>query len=159
MRPEHHRIDGALECREATGSPGRLVGVILPAGRVAGDRPELFVGSGVQTPADGIALLPEHRSAVVVMRFDPLRGDDGTLKIDHRLPDSPEGRAMAASVRSGATPNLSIEFHPLDEAQVSGVREVRQSLVVAVATVPAGSYDQSTAEVRAKSHRVAWWRR
>ena len=44
-------------------SPGRLVGVILPAGRVAGDRPELFVGSGVQTPADGIALLPEHRSS------------------------------------------------------------------------------------------------
>ena len=61
MRPEHHRGDAALECRDATGSPGRLVGVILPAGRVAGDRPELFVGSGVQTPADGIALLPEHR--------------------------------------------------------------------------------------------------
>ena len=48
---DHHRGDAALECRDATGSPGRLVGVILPAGRVAGDRPELFVGSGVQTPA------------------------------------------------------------------------------------------------------------
>ena len=54
MRPEHHETPTPLECRDETGgSPGRLVGVILPAGRVAGDRPELFVGSGVQTPADG----------------------------------------------------------------------------------------------------------
>ena len=156
MRPEHHRGDAALECRDATGSPGRLVGTILPVGRVAGDRPELFVGAGVQTPADGIALLPEHRSTTVVMRFDPIRGDDGTLKIDHRLPDSPEGRAMAASVRSGKTPNLSIEFHSLDEAQVSGVREVRQSLITAVAAVPSGSYTQARAEVRERRLKRIW---
>ena len=62
MSSEQHRIDGTLECREATDSPGRLVGTILPVGRVAGDRPELFVGSGVTTPSAGIALLPEHRS-------------------------------------------------------------------------------------------------
>ena len=160
MSREHHRGgDGALECREATGSPGRLVGTILPVGRVAGDRPELFVGSGVQTPAEGIALLPEHRSSVVVMRFDPIRGDDGTLTIDHRLPNSPEGRELAASVRSGATPGLSVEFFPLDEARVSGVREVRQSLVTAVATVPSQSYDQARAEVRTRARPVAWWRR
>ena len=70
---EHHRVvDTTLECREATGSPGRLVGLILPVGRVAGDRPELFVGSGVSTPREGIRLLPEHRSSTVVMRFDPI---------------------------------------------------------------------------------------
>ena len=159
MSSEHHRTDAALECRDATGSPGRLVGVILPAGRVAGDRKEIFVGSGVQTPAEGIALLPEHRSSVVIMRFDPIRDDDGSLKVDHLLPDSPEGRAMAASVRSGATPGLSVEFHSLDDAMVSGVREVRQSLVTAVATVPAGAYAQAAAEVRAKTHhrRVLTW--
>ena len=122
----HDGSDAPLECRDETGSPGRLVGVILPVGRVAGDRPELFVGAGVQTPADGIALLPEHRSSTVVMRFDPIRGDDGSLQVDHRLPNSPEGRALAASVRDGKTPGLSVEFHALDEAQVSGVREVRR---------------------------------
>ena len=159
MRPEYHAGHAALECREVTGSPARLVGVILPAGRVAGDRSELFVGSGVQTPADGIALLPEHRSSTVVMRFDPIRGDDGTLKIDHRLPDSPAGRALAASVRDGKTPGLSVEFHALAEAMVSGVREVRESLITAVATVPAGAYNQATAEVRAKGNhrRVLTW--
>ena len=159
MRPEYHAGDAALECRDATGSPGRLIGVILPAGRVAADRKEIFVGAGVQTPADGIALLPEHRSTTVVMRFDPIRGDDGSLQVDHRLPDSPEGRALAASVRTGKTTGLSVEFHALDEAQVSGVREVRQSLVTAVATVPRQSYAQARAEVRGQTHhrRVLTW--
>ena len=159
MSSEQHRIDGTLECREATGSPGRLVGTILPVGRVAGDRPELFVGSGVQTPSAGIALLPEHRSATIVMHFDPIVASDGSLQVDHLLPDSPDGVALAASVRSGARPGLSIEFYPLDEAQVQGVREVRQSLVTAVATVPSQSYDQAKAEVRSTTRVVAWWRR
>ena len=105
MSSEQHRVDTTLECRDATGSPGRLTG-FLPVGRMAGDRPELFVGSGVQTPADGIALLPEHRSSTVVMKFDPIRGDDGSLRVDHLLPDTPEGLALAVSVRSGAKPVL-----------------------------------------------------
>ena len=159
MSSEQHRVDTALECRDATGSPGRLVGLLVPSGRVAGDRPELFVGSGITTPADGIALLPEHRSSTVVMRFDPVRDADGSLRVDHLLPDTPGGRALASAVRSGATPGLSVEFHALDEARVQGVREIRQSLISAVATVPRQSYDQATAEVRAKGHhrRVLTW--
>ena len=74
----------------------------------------------MQTPRGGLALLPEHRSSTVVMRFDPIVASDGSLQVDHLLPDSPEGVALAASVRSGATPGLSIEFFSLDEAQVSG---------------------------------------
>ena len=159
MSSEHHRTDAALECRDATGSPGRLVGLLVPSGRIASDRPELIVGRGITTPSDGIALLPEHRSATVVMKFDPIRGADGELRVDHLLPNTPEGLALAASVRSGATPGLSIEFHALDEAQVQGVREVRQSLVTAVAVVPSASYDQSRAEVRSTTRVVAWWQR
>ena len=151
---EEHRVNTPLECREESGSAGRLVGVILPVGRVAGDRREIFVGAGVQTPSEGVALLPEHRSSNVVMRFNPIRTDDGSLRVDHLLPDTPDGRALAASVRSGATPGLSVEFHSLDSAMVSGVREVRSSLVVAVATVASQSYDQSRAEIRSKTRRV-----
>ena len=153
MSSEHHRVDTTLECREATGSPGRLTGTILPVGRVAGDRPELFVASGVQTPSEGVALLPEHRSSRVVMRFDPIVASDGSLQVDHLLPDTPDGRDLAASVRSGRTPGLSVEFHALAEARVSGVREVRQSLITAVATVPSQSYDQARAEVRNQKPR------
>ena len=151
---EHLPVDTTLECRDASGSPGRLVGTILPVGRVAGDRPELFVGSGVQTPRDGIALLPEHLSTTVVMRFDPVRDADGSLRVDHLLPNTPEGLAIAASVRSGKTPGLSVEFHSLDEARVSGVREVRHSLITAVATVPSQSYGQARAEVRSRQRKV-----
>ena len=152
---EQHRVVSTLECRDAeTGSPGRLTGIILPVGRVAADRAEVFVGSGVTTPRGGVALLPEHRSTTVVMRFDPIVASDGSLQVDHLLPDTPAGLALAASVRSGKTPGLSIEFHSLDEARVSGVREIRQALISAVAVVPSGSYDQSRAEVRSKRRRV-----
>ena len=155
---EHHQVDTQLEVREAAGSPGRLVGIILPVGRVAGDRPELFVGSGVTTPSGGMSLLPAHRSSTVVMKFDPIVASDGSLQVDHLLPDTPEGVALAASVRSGATPGLSVEFFSLDEELVSGVREVRESLVTAVATVPRQSYDQARAEVRSKgARRRVWW--
>lgn len=156
MNAEHYpNVDGELEVREASGSPGRIVGVILPAGRMAADRRELFVGTGIQTPANGLRLLPEHRSTVTIMEFDPVRDADGTLRIDHQLPDTVEGRAAAQSIRDGSTSRLSAEFFPLSEQTVSSVREVRESLVTAVALVGSGSYGQARAEVRSK--RVQVW--
>ena len=75
--------------------------------------------------------------------------------MDHLLPDTPEGVALAASVRSGKTPGLSVEFHSLDEAQVQGVREVRQSLVTAVATVSTPEpMTKRRVEVRSKKRRL-----
>ena len=155
MSSEHHRVDLPLECRAASGSPGRLTGIILPFGRVASDRSELFIASGVQTPSEGVKLLAEHRSQTVVMNFDPIRTAEG-LTVDHLLPDTPDGRALAASVRSGATPGLSVEFHSLSESRANGgrVREIQISLITAVATVPSQSYDQARAEVRSKRVRV-----
>ena len=61
-------------------------------------------------------------------------------------------RLFEAVKTPGLSPSSSIRF---DEARVSGVREVRHSLVTAVAVVPShGSYDQSRAEVRSKRRRV-----
>ena len=158
---ETHCVESSLECREVSGGPGRLIGIVLPAGRVASDRSEIFIGQGIQTPAEGIALLPEHRSKIVVMHFDPIRDTDGSLRVDHLLPDTTEGRAMAESVRSGATSGLSVEFHALSESRANGgrVREIQTSLVTAVATVPKQSYTQSTVEIRARAHhrRVLTW--
>ena len=107
-----------------------------------------------------MVLLPEHRSTKPIMTFDPVRDPDGTLRIDHRLPNSVEGRAAADAVRTGLTPALSAEFFALDDGWVSGVREVRASLVSAAALVPAGAYNQATAELRAKGknhRRVLTW--
>ena len=55
---EHHFVQGALEIRASSGSPGRVVGVILPAGRVADDRREVFVGSGITDPVVWRSLTP-----------------------------------------------------------------------------------------------------
>lgn len=91
------------------------------------------------------------------MTFDPIRDPDGSLRIDHRLPDSQEGRAAAQAIRSGQTPDLSVEFNALDDVLVSGVREVRSSLVSAVALVPSGSYNQARAELRGKQTVPLVW--
>ena len=81
---------------------------------------------------------------------------DGSLHVDHILPDSPDNGRGAGRVRAEwcRTPGLSVEFHSLDEARVSGVREIRQSLISAVAVVPAGAYNQATAEVRGRSDTI-----
>ena len=148
---------GAVEVRAATGSPGRVVGIIVPAGRVAGDRRELFVGEGITTPADGIRLVPEHRSSKTIMVFDPVRSADGTLRIDHLLPDTPEGREAARVIRDGSKSFLSAEFHSLSDAVISGVREIRESLVIAAALVNDGAYNQTRAEVRSRRKRSRSW--
>ena len=153
MSRESHQFQADLEVRGLTDSPGRLVGVILPAGRVAGDRAELFVGAGIRTPSAGIALLPEHRSKNPIMRFEPIRGADGSLSVDHALPNTDAGRAAAQGVRDGTRAELSVEFHALDAGMTQGVREVRQSLIEGVALVPSASYDQARAELRSRSGR------
>ena len=127
-------------------SPGRLAGTILPIGRVAGDRREVFTPGSVEWPAGGVRLLLEHRGREF-MRTVPLESD-GEIRIDAALPDTAEGREAAEAVRSGKRPALSVEFHALDDGRVQGVREVRRALVDAAALVPSGAYDQARAEVR-----------
>ena len=91
------------------------------------------------------------------MHFDPIV-DGAAIKIDAALPDSELGRLVATEVRSGARAALSVEFVALEEARVSGVRELRAALVRGAALVAAGSYSQARAEVRerARRHRRPW---
>ena len=108
----------------AGGSPGRLVGVLLPLGRVAGDRREVFTPGSVSWPHNGMRLLREHLGRQI-MRFTPVEAD-GEIRIDAELPDTAEGREAADLVRTGARAGLSVEFHAVNDALVSGVREVPQ---------------------------------
>ena len=137
--------------------PGRISGVILPLGRVAGDRKEIVIPGAVRWPTEGVALLAEHRGREV-MRFVPVERD-GELRIDERLPDTALGREVADDVRSGRRSGLSVEFHALADAMVQTVREIRSALVTGAAIVKAGAYAQARAEVRERSHhrRVLTW--
>ena len=67
-----------VEVEDRGDGPGRIRGVILPLGRVAGDRREVFTPGSVSWPSNGVRLLAEHRGRQV-MRFQPIerRGEPG----------------------------------------------------------------------------------
>ena len=149
MQPESVVVP--VELREATGdTKARLVGTLLPIGRVAIDRQEVFVPGSVQFPAAGVRLLLEHRGREV-MRFTPIEdATAGEWRIDAELPDTAEGREAAALVKSGQRPALSVEFFALSDKRVSRVREVRSAFVEATALCREGVYDQARVELRSK---------
>ena len=152
------KFEVPIECREADhAGPGRLTGVILETGRVATDRAELFTANAPIFPSSGVELFRGHRGESI-MSFQPvISGNE--IKIDAPLPDSELGRQVAREVRSGERASLSVEFIPLIEARVQGVRELRSALIQAAALVPLGSYNQARAEVRhraARRHRRSW---
>ena len=153
MQPESLVVP--VELREADGdNPARIVGTLLPIGRVATDRQEIFVPGSVQFPASGVRLLLEHRGREV-LRFHPV--EDATAaewRIDAELPDTPEGREAAALVQSGQRKALSVEFFALSDKRVSRVREVRSAFVEATALCKEGVYDQARVELRSQSVKV-----
>ena len=146
-----------IECRADETSPGRISGVLIEAGRIARDRQEVFTPGSIRWPHNGLRLLDKHYGNTV-MRFHP-KEDGAKLLIDEQLPDTAIGRRVAAEIRSGQRTDLSIEFFPSEESNVSGVREVRSALVDAVALNPPGTgiYTQAKAEVRAKSKAAPIW--
>ena len=142
-----------VECRadESREGPGRIVGTILETGRIASDRREVFAAGAPIFPSTGVELLRGHHGEAV-LTFDPII-DGASVRVDAALPDTQLGRQVAAEVRSGERSGLSIEFVPLIEARVSGVRELRSALIQAAALVPLGSYTQARAEVRSRVRR------
>ena len=148
-------IIASVELRESStdDSPGTLAGLILPVGRVAADRKEIFVPGAATFPEGGVRLLLEHEGREI-MEFAPIVVEDG-YRIEAVLPNSPEGIEAAELVKSGKRSSLSVEFQTLEEERVSEVREVRRALISAAALVAAGAYAQARAELR--SRVMQWW--
>ena len=134
-------------------SPGTLAGMILPVGRVASDRKEIFVPGSATFPDGGVRLLLEHEGREI-MTVAPTVAMDG-YSIEAILPSSPEGIEAAELVQSGKRSSLSVEFEAIEEERVSEVREVRRALISAAALVPSGAYEQARAELRGRALR--WW--
>ena len=145
----------AVELRASTDSdsPGTLSGLILPVGRIAADRKEVFTPGSATFPEGGVRLLLEHEGREI-MTVAPTVAMDG-YSIEAILPSSPEGIEAAELVKTGARSNLSVEFQTIEEERVSEVREVRRALVSAAALVPSGAYEQARAELRGREPR--WW--
>ena len=62
------------------------------------------------------------------------------------LPDRRAGRDAATEVRSGLLRGLSVEFRPLADAHVGGLREIRRGVLVRAGLVDDPSYRGSTVE-------------
>ena len=153
---ENESIIVSIEFRvsETDDSPGSISGLILPIGRIAADRKEVFTPGSATFPSGGVRLLLEHQGR-----------DDHDVRARGRprwLPTSrpnyltpPEGVEAADLVKSGKRSALSVEFRALEAETVSQVREVRSALVEAAALVPSGAYEQARAELRGRALR--WW--
>ena len=153
MQPESVIVP--VELREATAeTPARLTGVLLPIGRVAVDRQEVFTPGSVTFPANGVRLLLEHRGREV-LRFTPVEDVAAAeWTLDVVLPDTPEGREAAALVKSGTRPALSVEMYVLADQRVSRVREIRSAVIDAAALCKVGVYGQARAELRSRAVKV-----
>ena len=137
-----------VEVRDAADGP-MLRGVVLQEGRAAqGGRAEVFAPFSVVWPADGIALLGEHRADVVLARAVPIRDADGSLRV--------ETRATEAILDAYKTRKFfSVEFRSLREVRTSGgIREIQRALVDAAALVPNPEYPNVRAEVRSQRCKV-----
>lgn len=140
-----------LEFHEERGRVGRVEGVLLPLGRVASDRAEVFVPGAVQFPSGGVKLLRGHKG-VEILRFVPVVSDT-EIRISAELPDDQNGRLAASEIKSGARAATSVEFFDLESSRISNTREIRSALVDAVALVARSSYSQARVELRGRRRR------
>lgn len=139
-----------VECRESADGP-MLHGVILQEGRAAsGGRAEVFAPESVAWPANGIAILTEHRGAVEA-RAVPTRERNGEIRIA-----TPATSAIRAAVEAGKR-YMSVEFHAVRENRTAaGVREIERALVDAAALTREPEYSQTSAEVRRRARVRVW---
>ena len=140
-----------ITLHEERESPGRVRGCLVPLGRVAGDRRELFVSGAPRFPEGGVSLLRGHRGEEI-MKFIPTVTPT-EIRIDAALPDDAIGRLVSKEIRDGTRSSASIEFFCLEEKTTASVREVTSALIDSVALVPVGAYQQARVEIRSRRRR------
>ena len=138
-----------IELRESEGVQRAEI-VLLQEGRVNESHPEVFAPNSVKWTADGVAVRVGHLKTPE-LRAMPTRHPSGRIEISARAT-----KAMIAAVKRGER-SASIEFTPLREKVVGGVREIREALVTGVALVKAGQYGQAGVELREKRKGAPWW--
>ena len=116
---ERRAAEIRFEQDESRRGPGRLVGVLLPYGERAQDRPELFEPGALHWPADGVLLREMHVRARPIARFVPVASET-EVRAEIELPDTTAGRDAGANVRAGVLSGLSVEFKAEREGNARG---------------------------------------
>ena len=144
----------AIEVREVEGQPARLVGVLMPYGERAKDRPEIFERGSLSWDAAGIVLRRQHNRQQPILRFTPLESN-GKVTVDTEIPSTAAGTDCVAEIRSGLLGSLSVEFRAVRQSVVAGVRRISEAVLTGAGLVDSGAYESATVEARAKAVRRA----
>lgn len=157
MEHESRMVEIRFEADAERMSPGRLVGVLLPYGQRAQDRPEMFEAGALHWPADGVLLQSMHKRQDPIARFIP-EASDSEVRVSIPLPDTTAGRDAATNVRAGVLRGLSVEFHAERETRRDGLRVIQRARLVGAGLVDSGAYAGATVEARgkAKLRRRLW---
>ena len=134
----------------AEGKPSRLVGVLLPFGKQAQDRAEMFLPGSLSWPEDGVLLRRQHNRSQPILKFLPIQDEEG-LKVDAPIPDTVAGRDAAEEIRSGLFSGLSVEFRATKQTILSGVRRIAAGVLCGAGLVDSPSYSQAKVEVEARA--------
>ena len=156
MRQETRTIEIRFEADAERMRPGKLVGVLMPYGQRAADRPEVFEPGALHWPADGVLLRSMHKRQDPVARFIP-EATDTEVRVSIDLPDTTAGRDAAANVRAGVLRGLSVEFNAERERRDKGLRVIERAELVGAGLVDSGAYAGATVEARSEAKRRRVW--
>ncbi|MDE2667227.1 MAG: HK97 family phage prohead protease [Acidobacteriota bacterium] len=156
MEHESRTVEIRFESDAERMSPGRLVGVLLPYGERASDRPEVFEAGALHWPADGVLLRAMHKRQDPIARFIP-EATETEVRVSIELPDTTAGRDAATNVRAGVLRGLSVEFRAEKETRRDGLRVIQRARLVGAGLVDSGAYSGATVEARGKAKRRRLW--
>lgn len=156
MNLETRAIEIRFEADAERRGPGRLVGVLMPYGERAADRPEMFESGALHWPADGVLLRSMHRRESPIARFTP-EATDTEVRVRIALPDTSAGRDAASNVKAGVLRGLSVEFRAERERRQDGVRIISRAALTGAGLVDSGAYAGATVEARGKRERRRLW--
>lgn len=147
-----HRTGGELRAEGR-----RLSGTVLRFGDVSPSHRERFE-PGAFAFADAVPLNLHHDPERAVA-WQPgggleLRQDRRSLSMTAELPPIPAADRALDMVRAGQATGLSVEFQPVRERHVDGLRVVEAALLTGIGIVRSPSYGGSRVEARAKSGRI-----
>ena len=145
----------AAEIRAA--ADGRsLSGILMPYGAVSPSHRERFLQGSLRA-APRFLVHAAHDRSRPISGFPEgveLRDTDSGLEATVTLDDTAEARAAVEAVRAGRLNGFSVEFNRAVSSIVSGIREVREAVLIGIGLVEISSYPGTGVQLRQARPRI-----
>ena len=132
-----------------------LEGIVVRYGEVSTGLPwRERIEPGAFRPLGDVRLNLQHQRTVLLARTGGggLVLEDGpdALRMRAELPETTAASDTLALVKAGVLRGLSVEMHPRQEHQVSGVRSISKARLSGLSVVDSGAWDGARVEARAE---------